>query len=130
MLMGRSRCWARFSVTVLCVAVFVTRLSGAHLHVCLDGSEAPESVQLTNVGSNDWSDGSRKARHDLDLSLAGEAGGKKFDGRLALLVPFAAETAFLILKVLDPHLISERSTPTINATPGSRLRPPLRAPPR
>lgn len=129
MSIGQSRPWARFCVTVLCVALFVTRLSGAHLHVCLDGSEVPESVQLTNVGSNDWGDGTPKARHDLDLSLAGEAAGKKLDGTLALPVQLAADTVLFVLKNLDPHMISSRGMPPSDATYGFRLRPPLRAPP-
>ena len=125
----RSQLWVRACLTLLCVAILVTRLSGAHLHLCFDGSEPPESVQLTAIASDESQDEARKPRHDLDVSLIGEALAKKLDSSLELpmLLP-AAIVLFRLQAVGGPMIARHRIVPFI-PIPAFRLRPPLRAPP-
>jgi hypothetical protein len=126
----RSQIWTRACLTLVCVAILVTRLSGAHLHLCFDGSEPPESVQLTAVASDESPDEARKPRHDLDVNLIGEALAKKLDSSLELpMLLAAAIVLFRVQAVGAPVIARHRAVPLI-PIPAFRLRPPLRAPPR
>ena len=122
--------WMRACLTLVCVAILVTRLSGAHLHLCFDGSEPPESVQLTAVASDGSPDEARKPRHDLDVNLIGEALAKKLDSSLELPMLLAAAILLFRVQAVVALVIARHRTAPLIPIPAFRLRPPLRAPPR
>jgi hypothetical protein len=89
----------RTCLTVLCIAILATHVSGAHLHLCFDGGDPPASVHLTA---------------DVNGQVADKNAGKP--------VQFAT----LLGKAL---LIAREHLRWICSIPLFRLRPPLRAPP-
>ena len=119
----------RMGLAVLCIAILVTRMSGAHLHFCFDGSEPAQSVQLTEIVTDDADDGVRKPRHDLDVSLTGEALGKKLDNSFELPALLAVVLILLVTVDVSRALTGrERAAPT-HPIPLVLL-PPSRGPPR
>lgn len=119
----------RACLAVLCLAILLARLSGAHLHLCFDGSEPAQSMQLSGIVSDQTDDGLRKPRHDLDVSLTGEALGKKLDKSFEVPALLAAVLVmFVALQVCQRLTQRERAAP---AHPIPLVRPPpSRGPPR
>jgi len=56
----------------LCLALLCPRLGGAHLHLCLDGQDAPVSVHASEPGHGDAHHGD-PAHSDQDVSLVSDA---------------------------------------------------------
>lgn len=120
----------RVLLSLLCVIILATRIAGAHLHLCLDGMESPASVQLdADTSHRESEDGAGKRRHDLDLSLAGEALAKKFDGALELPALLGATVLLLIAFAASLPLILDSDARPLPGRPLYRIRPPLRGPP-
>jgi hypothetical protein len=122
---------SRLLVVTLCVAVAVLRVAGLHLHLCLDGSEPPVSMHLEDSGVHHLDESAAGESHtDRDLAIASDVLVKKPVDTLDLSLPGAlcALLLFLLarpreLNAFSPLLIPARSART-------RLRPPLRGPPR
>lgn len=114
-----------------CVLVLFAQLAGAHLHLCLDGGEAPISAHLAAApahGEHHDDHHDDDTHTDVDLAWAGAAPAK----------PHAAVSG------TPPELAAPWRLPPALAAPGPRtcaqavpapafarphLRPPLRAPP-
>lgn len=132
----RSPTVTRVLLGLLCVAILATRVGGAHLHLCLDGGEAPASVHLLadldSLGGPD-ADGhghAGKTHHDVDASLTGEVVAKKFGGARDL--PAFVVTVIVLLIAAVPAaraLIPHGNASSPPAVSVFRIRPPLRAPP-
>ena len=117
-------------LTLLCVVILATRIAGAHLHLCFDGMEPSASVQLdADTSHGDSEDGAGKRRHDLDLSLAGEALAKKVDGALELPALPGATLLSPIVPAVSRLLIVDCDVRPFPGRPFFRIRPPLRGPP-
>jgi hypothetical protein len=129
-LMIRSRLFARACIALLCIAILVMRVGGAHLHLCLDGGEPPVSVHLSaDAGTDDSHVGVGKTHHDQEVSLSGEILPKKLDGVLQLPVVLAAAVLLFLLPLVSVPVIPRARTALIHSIPIFRIRPPLRAPP-
>lgn len=125
----RASVWARACLTLFCVAILVTRVSGAHLHLCFDGSEPPQSVQLSGPSSDDEKSEAGNTRHDLDVRFVDEAPGKKLDGGLQHPLLLSIALMLFMPRSGGISITSDRALPRA-AIPTFWLRPPLRAPPR
>lgn len=67
----------RHLIVLLCITVVMLRVGGGHLHLCLDGSEPPVALHLTEDGSfhEETATPEQSAGHtDLDLQLTPGAG--------------------------------------------------------
>lgn len=119
-------------LAVLLIAAFLcVRMIGTHLHLCLDGTEPPTSFQSqTHDLSEDFGHNKLEVpRLDFDIDLVGDL--------LTKLAKAASDLPVLIVAValffLAPRRTPEYVRPTIRGwapDPRSRIRPPLRAPPR
>jgi hypothetical protein len=128
--MVRSRLFVRACITLLCITILVMRVGGAHLHLCMDGSEPPVSVHLTaDAGLDNTSIGEGKAHHDQDVSLSGEVLAKKLDGALHLPMLIAVAVVLFLVPLVRLPLLPRDRTSLIHPIPIFRIRPPLRAPP-
>ena len=114
--------------TLLCIFVVMLRISGAHLHLCFDGGEAPAAMHITDdEGLHHAND---KTHSDLDVSAVGDALVKHLDSGFNL--PLLIATFFIVFCVRNPVLQISRTR--INyllpvAAHRAHLRPLLRGPP-
>lgn len=115
-------------IALLCLAL-VARVGGAHLHLCLDGSEPPVSLHLSDSGVHHADESSSATHTDQDIAVGAEALVKKSSGDLdlpalafvlALLLFFVALSRDVLPAFLSPPRLSPARV---------RLRPPLRGPP-
>lgn len=116
-------------MVLLCIAILVVRVGGAHLHLCLDGQEAPASVHLADDGlHHDAADATDAGHHDVDLDLGNEdllAKLTKIDlPGIALLV-----VVFLLLSAFHRTRADFPDPLLCGAGRRVHLRPPLRGPP-
>lgn len=65
----------RVLLALLCVSVISTRVEAAHLHLCLDGKEAPATVRTSPDPIRDA--GSQAPHNDRDVALASDLIGKQ-----------------------------------------------------
>lgn len=121
-------------VLLLVVAFMGARLTGLHLHLCFDGTEAPASVQTQtyDIGQDLHDDLSRGFNQvqmdDLDVDLTGNAMLKLVKVGTDVPVLIAA----LVLFFLAPRQPLEVARALIDVPVSRRrpgIRPPLRAPP-
>lgn len=122
---------ARVLMAVVGLAVIAMPVSGEHLHMCLDGSEAPASIHLTDDGAHHpgLDTGFDHEHHDTDISLTGIALVKKVDGTLDAQALVAAAVLFLRLPVAAPNFIPRNDVSVAVATRPADLLPPPRGPP-
>lgn len=118
-------------LALLFVLVVALRVSGAYLHYCLDGSEPPVRLHLSNdLGHHPIGDGQLDVKHaDVDVSLSTMALVKKSDKGFGSSALLAACVSLLFL-LLQPKqfstafdLLSPLHTRLLHACP------PLRGPP-
>lgn len=115
-------------LVLLALAFLVARVSGVHLHLCLDGSEPFASVHMLDPGEEELSAGLSATHHDEEIFPIADAVSKsKIDLDLTAMVA----VVFVLLALLQlPGLIA----PERRAIPAaSRVRvflPPSRGPPR
>ncbi len=113
-------------LTLICAALLCTRLGGAHLHLCLDGSEPPASLHVTDSGHHaDHHDG--QAHDDLDVSLVGDAPTKS--GKSGFDLPLLLAALWLVTVLFTRLRITAADSPQPSASPPRFCRPPLRGPP-
>ena len=112
-------------LTLICAALLFARLGGGHLHLCLDGSEPPASLHVTDSGHHaDHHDD--QGHDDRDVSLLDDALTKSGKSGLDLPLLLAA----LWLAVLFARLrITAADPPPRSTSPPRFCRPPLRGPP-
>ncbi len=122
--------FVRACVGLLCLAIFVMRVGGEHLHVCLDGGQPLVAVYLAaDTEGSERANSAGKPHHDLDLSLSGDALAKKFDNALMLPALLFAGILLFVIRLLSSPIIPRFRERPFQAVPLSRFRPPLRAPP-
>ncbi|MGH7292026.1 MAG: hypothetical protein ACREJT_12490 [Myxococcota bacterium] len=120
-------------LTLLCVAVFVVRAGGAHLHLCFDGQEPPASLHVLDIdiheaGADANADAGMSLPHeDLDVALAEQTLSKY---KPALDLPLFLLAALALLLLAQPR----RRAPVVRTAVARALaplflRPPPRGPP-
>jgi hypothetical protein len=119
----------RVWIALISLAVMAMPISGAHLHLCFDGSEAPATFHPLEDGSAHDDPGASGAHNDKDVSLQGFALAKKHEGVHNL--PAALTVAALIIRmpVMAPVPIFNTDVATPVPLRVTRILPPLRAPP-
>ena len=121
----------RFFVAALCVAMIALRAGGLHVHMCMDGSEPPLSLHVADSGIHHLDEAEAGEAHaDHDMAIASDVVVKKPTGDfdLSLVAAFGAILLFLVARRRDLSPLSPEPMPVRSAR--SRLRPPLRGPPR
>jgi hypothetical protein len=118
----------RWWIGALCLSLLLMRLSGAHLHLCFDGSEPPVSYHLVDSGIHHGDEhGTGEAHSDQDMPVAKDAAVKKSSaGDAALLFCALVLLLFLFAPGRQPR---PAALPVFHGRHLSRLRPPLRGPP-
>jgi hypothetical protein len=115
-------------ITLMCLALVIARISGAHLHLCFDGNEAPVTFYLADSEPHHEGDGAKVHHRDAEASATGDALSKSakslFDLPLFLLSALLLWSAFRTVYRFPP-------TYSASARPIALpyLRPPLRGPP-
>lgn len=120
-----------------CVLVLFAQVTGAHLHLCLDGGEAPISAHLSAAPAHHDHHSPGPAHHDqhhdgahtdLDLAWVGDVLAKPHVAVSGAPPVLAAPWRLsLALASPGPHAPATAARPLACARP--HLRPPLRAPP-
>jgi hypothetical protein len=116
-----------FILLLALLAFAFGRLTGAHLHLCFDGSEPPLTLHTADSAHVDHHAGETH-HEDLDVEPLGDLLAKS--AQLVMLAVFAA--AILLLALLAPPwrlLAIDRESLRLPRPPPRFLRPPLRAPP-
>jgi len=120
----------RWILAPLCLSLLLLRVSGVHLHLCLDGAEPPVSYHLVDSGVHHQDEhGAGETHSDRDLPVAQDVAVKKPSGvsdTLLLLCSLA------LLWLLLPPARQPRLSALQSLLPRNRfhwLRPPLRGPP-
>ncbi len=120
----------RWIIALLCLALLLLRVSGVHLHLCLDGSEPPVSYHLVDSGvHHPDGHGVGETHSDRDMPVAGDVVAKKSSAAsdTLLLLCVLGLLLFLLSPARQPRLAELRA-----ALPRQSfhwLRPPLRGPP-
>ncbi|MEJ0034491.1 MAG: hypothetical protein WDO68_00140 [Gammaproteobacteria bacterium] len=127
--MLRYRPLLRVWIALISLAVMVMPVSGAHLHLCFDGSEPPATFHAIEDGSAHDDPAVEGAHNDKDVSLQGVALAKKQDSPLNL--PTAVTAAVLVIRmpVAAPIPAFDRDVAPPIPLRLARILPPLRAPP-
>jgi hypothetical protein len=115
-------------LTLLCILLVATRMSGVHMHFCLDGSEPPTTLHMEDAGIH-HDDHDDQNHSDIDVSLSSDtlvkSLGSHYDAPLLLTLIFVFGAAVLT-KLCRIHL---DSLPPLHSQ-FAFIRPPLRGPPR
>jgi hypothetical protein len=126
--MLRSRSFLEIWIALISLAVMAMPVSGAHLHLCFDGSEPPATFHAIEDGSHDHP-GAEGAHNDKDVSLQGVALAKKQDGALDLPAVLAVATFVTRVPVTVPVPAFDTDVATPVPLRVAHLLPPLRGPP-
>lgn len=123
--MSRLKPTTRLLLMLMCVLAIGLRVSGAHVHLCLDGGETPSALHLQLEGDLHHAEGSH---NDIDVNLAGQPLVKNTGADLDPLFVIAFVHG---LVTLPPGRIapSWRQLNLVDIRPSPFLRPPLRGPP-
>jgi hypothetical protein len=124
----------RFLIALLCIAVLILRVGGAHLHLCFDGSEPPMSMHLGDSGvhhADETTDYASVADEhaDRDVLIGADALVKKPSGsfEIPLLAVLFGLLLFYVVRRRD--VLPDFSPPAQLSPVRAHLRPPLRGPP-
>ena len=118
----------RVWIVAVMVAIFAMPVSGAHLHLCFDGTEPAASMHEMQDGAHHAGDS--KAQHrDRDVSVSGSAVAKKSDGFTDLPVLITAAFVLQRLPATSTQVAVPPRAATLFATRILHLLPPLRGPP-
>lgn len=113
---------------LLCVALLLMR-SGAHLHLCFDGSEPPVAVHVDDYGQHHTDAGVDAPHQDADVLIAGSAMTRSDNTGMDIVPVFlvAALLLWIFSQTFNPFgLVSRRIVVHLLPRYSS---PPLRGPP-
>lgn len=118
---------SRTLLALLCASLVFVRAADVHLHLCLDGQEAPRQVHVADSGLHADDEHAGQQHEDRDVDLGGALAKTAKVGIDLPLFLIAALTLFLMLAafVRVPH----RSNPLGALSRAHYLLPPLRGPP-
>lgn len=115
---------------IVLLAVLVTRLGGAHLHLCFDGQEAPTTLHAGEAVDHDQGHHLDEQHSDKDVDVLGAALLKKSSG--AADMPVLLAVCLVLLLLLLPGARGRWPSAAFQQFfpyQPLRLRPPLRGPP-
>ena len=124
--MNASRRWV---IVLFTIAFLVARVTGAHLHLCLDGSEPLAQLHVSDAAEVDHhhDSGVNQAHEDVDVDALGNVVAKAAKVDLPLAALFAwAFVLYFVVALLQPVWAAIKVPPR---PPPRFLRPLLRAPP-
>jgi hypothetical protein len=113
---------------IVLLAVLVTRLGGAHLHLCFDGQELPATLHAGDTAEHSQGHHLGEQHSDKDVDVLGAVLMKKSSGSTDMPVLLAVCLVLLLL----PRLLGQWPPAVFyQVFPHQplRLRPPLRGPP-
>lgn len=113
-------------LTLLCVALLLARVGGAHLHLCFDGSEPPASLHFNEV-NHQAEHHTDSAHDDLDVSAVGDTITKS--GLLNLDLPALLFVVLLLSLTTAQGRLAFAPRRQAGVAVPPFLRPPLRGPP-
>jgi hypothetical protein len=115
-------------VPLAVLAFFFCSLTGAHLHLCFDGSEPPLSLHAGDGAHFDHHAGESQQHDDVDVEPLGDLLAKSAQALLFAIM--AVSFVLLVLQAPPSKLITiARQRLRVPRAPPRFLRPPLRAPP-
>jgi hypothetical protein len=117
----------RWVIVFFVVAFLMARLTGAHLHLCFDGSEPPAQLHVSDDAEIHHHADDPQSHDDLDVDVLDDVLAKvaKHDSTAVALVVWCL-TLLLVAVVLQPARSAIWPPPL---RPPRFLRPLLRAPP-
>jgi hypothetical protein len=115
-------------IALLCLAL-VARVGGTHLHLCLDGSEPPVSLHLSDSGVHHADESTGATHADQDIAVGAEALVKKSFGDLELPTLAFVFALLLFFVAHSRDVLPEFRFPPRLSPARAHLRPPLRGPP-
>jgi hypothetical protein len=124
--MSVSRHFAKRVVFSVLFAFIGVRLADAHLHLCLDGEEAPISLHTADLSIHDDPHHQSEDHEDRDVESIDAPPVKVQLGSDPFLVPDTIQGVALIAQLMRTRVDSPSESP---ARPPPHLRPPLRGPP-
>ena len=115
----------RVFLALLCASLLSARVDAAHLHLCLDGKEAPATVRASPDPIGE--DGAQAPHNDRDVALASDLIGKQ--GKDTSKQPLALPTWRVpMVALLGSVAAPATPTPRALALP-LVIPPPIRGPP-
>ncbi|MEJ1961243.1 MAG: hypothetical protein WDO56_06755 [Gammaproteobacteria bacterium] len=127
--MLRSGPFLRAWFTLIALAIVAVPVSGAHLHLCFDGAEAPATFHPVEDGGTHGDPAVDRGHHDTDVSLQGTVLAKKLDAGLDLPTGFLSTRPAVRLPIAPPVIVPRDDVHVPVPIRTARLLPPLRAPP-
>lgn len=125
--MHLSSLWVNRIAVVVLLAFIGVRLGDAHLHVCLDGQEAPVTIHTSDGSIHHDTYHDDEQHQDLDIQSLDTAllkAGLDTDA-------FVLAIAFALVDLIQQPVLTIREALTLpSLKPLAHLRPPLRGPPR
>jgi hypothetical protein len=118
----------RWLIAMLCVAVIVLRVGGTHLHLCFDGDEPPVSLHIADSGIH-HADEPAGDHSDREITPGADALVKKSSDAVDALTLALLGAVLLFVVACGRVPLPDFRSP-LPAPSRSRLRPPLRGPPR
>lgn len=126
--MSRLRRQPKILLALLCIFVVLLRTSGAHLHLCFDGHEAPASLHL--MDDEGFHHANDKYHSDVDVNVASDAIIKNLSSGFDQLTWFVSFCIVVcLLFVLNGIRTTRADCVLAFSTIRFFLRPPLRGPP-
>ena len=117
----------RWVIALFTVAFLLARLTGAHLHLCLDGNEPLAQLHVSDNAEVDHHHGDTQSHEDVDVDALGNALAKVAKLDLPVLAILALCFALLCIVAMRlPAQVALRQPPR---GPPRYVRPLLRAPP-
>ena len=118
----------RSLAALVCLALLMMRVGGAHLHLCFDGTEPPASFHVFDVDLHHESPGASVAHQDADVAVTADLYSKP--SKAADQLPLAPLMAIVALaSIKQPRQYNLRNSARALHGVQEFLRPPLRGPP-
>ena len=114
--------------TLLCLALLMMRVGGAHLHLCFDGTEPPASFHVFDATPHHESPAASATHQDADVAVTADVYSKP--GKVGDQLPLALLAAIIAWALIrrPREFVPPYPAPAMR-TKRELLRPPLRGPP-
>lgn len=115
----------RLLLALLCVSLVGTRVDAAHLHLCLDGKEAPATVRTAPDPARDT--GAQAPHNDRDIVLASDLIGKqsKDNSKQPVALPAGRMPTVAVAACVAAPVARTPGAPALSLV----VPPPIRGPP-
>jgi hypothetical protein len=114
---------------VLAVALLPLRMANAHLHLCLDGQDAPIAVHVEDLPADHDDPHAANGHHDHDVDVSGSVTAIKASNLIALDYAVIDAYVFAILLPAQPDSVQVTSFVAPDLPSVFLLYPPSHGPP-